>query len=108
MKLYTLSAPIKGVVKELVLQSTIAPMGSSDATQVVTGSSGIDIVTYASTVIAVDYRTIAFQTPFTYARLVGVSTARWVITNFNSASTNATYKGLLGLSSGLSTGIVST
>lgn len=108
MKKYTLDAPIKGAVKELILQSTVAPMGSSDATQVMTGSSNIDIISFNTTVIAVDYRTMAMQTPYTYARLVGVSTSRWALTNFESASTNVTYKGLAGLSSGLSTGIAST
>jgi hypothetical protein len=108
MKKYTLDAPIKGMVKELILQSTIAPMGSSDATQVMSGSSDIDIITYNSTVVAVDYRTIAMQTPYTYARLIGVSTSRWALTDFQSASTCVAYKALAGLSSGLSTGITST
>lgn len=108
MKKYTLDAPIKGIVKELVLASTVAPMGSSDATQVGTGSSNIQIFTFNSTAINVDYTNIAMQTPYTYARLIGVSTSRWALTNFESASTNVTYKGLAGLSSGLSTGIAST
>lgn len=108
MKKYTLDAPVKGAVKELILQSTVAPMGSSDATQVGTGSSDIDIISFNTTVVAVDYRNIAMQTPYTYAKLVGVSTSRWVLTNWQSASTNVTYKGLAGLSSGLSTGIAST
>ena len=108
MKKYTLGAPIKGIAKELILQSTIAPMGSSDATQVMTGSSNIDIISYTSTAVAIDYTNIAMQTPFTYARLLGVSTSRWILTDFQSASTNVTYKGLAGLSSGLSTGIAST
>jgi len=108
MKKYTLDAPIKGAVKELVLQSTTAPMGSSDATQVGTGSSGIDIISFNTTVVAIDLRNIAMQSPYTYAKLLGVSTSRWALTNFQSASTNVTYKGLAGLSSGLSTGIAST
>lgn len=108
MKVYTLNAPVKGMIKELVLQSTIAPMGSSDATQVGTGSSNIDIITYNSTVIAVDYTNIALQTPYTYVKLIGVSTSRWALAEFKTASTNATYSGLAGLSSGLSTGIAST
>jgi hypothetical protein len=73
-----------------------------------TGSSNIDIISYTSTAVAIDYTNIAMQTPFTYARLLGVSTSRWILTDFQSASTNVTYKGLAGLSSGLSTGIAST
>ena len=108
MKKYTLDAPVKGVYKELVLSSTIAPMGSSDATQVMTGSSNINIVGFGTTLLTPDYSNIAMQTPFTYVRLLGLSTARWAMTDFKSASTNVTYTGLAGLSSGLSTGIAST
>lgn len=108
MKKYTLDAPIKGIAKRLVLASTIAPMGSSDATQVGTGSSDIQIITYLSTAINVDYTNIAMQTPLTIVDLIGVSTSKWALTDFQSASTNATYTGLAGLSSGLSTGIAST
>lgn len=107
-KFYTLDAPIKGICKKLVLASTVAPIGSSNATIVNTGSSDIQIMTYLSTAINVDYTNVAMQTPLTVVELVGVSTSKWALTNFQSASTNATYKGLAGLSSGLSTGIVST
>jgi hypothetical protein len=108
MKKYTLDAPIKGVTKELVLQSTVAPAGSSDATQIGTGSTAIIIIGYGTTAIATEYTNIAMQVPYTYARLLGVSTSKWIMTDFRTASTNATYLGLAGLSSGLSTGIAST
>jgi hypothetical protein len=109
MKKYTIDAPIKGIVKELILQSTIAPMGSSDATQVGTGSTNITIIGYGSTAINADLTNIAMQTPYTYVRLLGLSTSRWAVTDFRSASSNVTtYGGILGLSSGLSTGVVST
>jgi hypothetical protein len=107
-KFYTLDAPIKGISKRLVLASTVAPIGSSNATIVNTGSTNIEIMTYLSTAINVDYTNVALQTPLTIVDLIGVSTSKWALTNFQSASTNATYKGLAGLSSGLSTGIAST
>jgi hypothetical protein len=109
MKKYTLDAPVKGVYKELILQSTVAVMGSSDATQVATGSTNITIISYGSTAINSDLTNMAMQTPYTYARLIGLSTSRWAVTDFRSASSNVTtYGGVLGLSSGLSTGVVST
>jgi hypothetical protein len=108
MKKYTLNAPIRGIFKDLVLASTVAPAGSSDATQVGTGSSDITITSYNSTSVSVDFTNMAMQSPYTYARLLGLSTSRWALVDFQSASTNITYKGLAGLSSGLSTGIAST
>lgn len=108
MKTYTLDAPIKGTVKELVLQSTIAPLGSSDTAQVATGSSDIDIISFGTTAVAIDLTNIAMQTPYTYVRLIGVSTSRWALTNLVTASTLATYKAGTALSSGLSTGVTST
>ena len=108
MKKYTLNAPITGVFKDLVLASTVAPAGSSDATQVGTGSTAIRIVSFGSTAIASEFTNIAMNAPYTYARLLGLSTSRWAMVGFESASTNVAYKALGGGSSGLSTGIVST
>jgi len=108
IKKYTLDAPIKGTFKELVLASSAAIAGSSDVTVVVTGSSDIDIVSFGTTAIATDLHTVAMAQPYSYARLVGVSTARWAILDFESGSTNVAYKAAAGLSSSLSTGIVST
>lgn len=108
IKKYTLDAPIKGAVKELILASSAAVAGSSDVTVVTTGSSDIDIVSFGTTAIATDLHTVAMPQPYAYARLVGVSTARWCITDFEAATTNVAFKALAGLSSSLSTGIVST
>jgi hypothetical protein len=108
MKKYTLNAPIAGIFKDLVLASTVAPAGSSDATQVGTGSTAIRIVSFGSTAIASEFTNIAMQVPYTYARLLGLSTSRWAMVAFESASTNVAYKALGGGSSGLSTGIAST
>ena len=108
IKKYTLDAPITGAVKELLLASSAAVAESSDVTVVTTGSSDIDILSFGTAAIATDLHTIAMQQPCSYARLIGVSTARWAITDFQSGSTNVTYKAAAGLSSSLSTGIAST
>jgi hypothetical protein len=107
IKKYTLDAPIKGAVKELLLASTLALAGSSDTTIVYTGSSDIHILSYGTTLLTPDYKSITMPQPVSYARLVGLSTARWAMLAFQSGTTNVAFKALAGLSSD-STGIVST
>jgi hypothetical protein len=108
IKKYTLNAPIKGIFKDLLVSSSGAVTGSSDVTIVTTGSSNIDILSYGTTLLTGDLHNIAMQSPYTYARLLGLSTSRWGITDFQTASTLAPYKAIAGLSSGLSTAVFVT
>ncbi len=106
MKKYTLDAPTKGIQKLLVLNTTVAPMGSSDAT-IVSAGSGNEIFGYGTTAVNNPYRSVVFQSPITCATLVGLSTSQWLLTNFRTASTLAAYAAL-GLSTSYSSGPVST
>lgn len=108
IKKYTLNAPIRGVFKDLIVATTVGPTGSSDVTIVTTGSSDINILSFGTTLLTGDLHTVAMQTPFTYARLLGLSTSRWALTSFETASTLAPYKAIAGLSSGLSTAVFVT
>lgn len=72
---YTLGAPIAGVEKVIVLNSTKVSDSTSINTRVYTGSTDISIV--SNTTTYKDSLYINVQPPYALAKLIGLSTSKW-------------------------------